>query len=848
MEKRWLEHPKITPSIEILDWLKQSYGLPFEQSDSHTESGIQLVAETLLRRGFQTQEQAQAFLDPQAYRSCSPFEFPGMQIAVQRLQHAIQSRETILVWGDFDVDGQTSTSLLVSALRQLGGKVLYHIPVRESESHGIQIPVLSQFLRDRSQGKISLILTCDTGISAAEAIAYANQQGVEVLVTDHHELPAQLPQAIALVNPNFLPEDHALHSLAGVGVAYKLAEALFQAFGKPELVEQFLDLAALGCVADVAQLHGETRYLVQRGLQAISERKRLGLRLMLEAAEIPIGSINEEVIGFVLGPRMNALGRLGDANPIVEFLIGEDEPWGRIFVAKLEALNARRQLLTSQIFQGALAQIEREPGLLDEPVLVLSHPAWHAGVIGIVASRLVEQFGKPVIMLSSPPGEAARGSARSVDGFDITAALRWVQEETQKHSSEIAPTQPVIETEKTTSSQNSPGIFRGFGGHRMAAGMSLPAERIPELRMRLRQAAKLQTIPEPTLQVDAFLELSEIDFPLAEQLERLAPYGAGNPPLLLASRNLKVRQMTKIGRSQEHLKLQIQDAKGFNKEFLWWGSADTAAELDLTSKPLDIAYKLRASSFRGQPQLQLTWVDFRISTKDVSADDAPQRMLIDYRSEKHPLPILAELLQKFPAVPIWAEAEAVPALRQQFPNANLVDRLNWTPHPVLIIWTAPLSRAELAKALIQVQPETIYLFNLAPDSAKLNPFLQRLAGLVKYRLNVKHGHLELGPLAAATGQSLLTVRLGLDWMAAKGYVSIQEDRGEELIVNSEKASADGQKSSAQAELAGGESNSSDKAKQAEKLAKQILVLLEESAAFRLYYARSDKSRLTEIIS
>ncbi len=838
MPKNWIELAPVEPHPDLLNWLIETLGAQTEASASSAHKGIHLLAQTLHRRGLQTLEQVQPFLDPDAYLPVSPFELPGMHTTVERLLQAVQAGETILVWGDFDVDGQTSTSLLVSALRQLGGKVRFHIPVREVESHGVNIPVLSSLLDDHRGGQISLVLTCDTGISAVEAVAYAKQRGVQVLVTDHHEIPPELPDALALVNPNFLSDEHPLHSLPGVGVAYKLAEALFQAAGTHKTVEQFLDLAALGCVADVAQLRGETRYLVQRGLKVLGDRQRLGLRLMLEAAEVPLGAINEQVISFTLAPRLNSLGRLADANPVVDFLTGEDEALARIFVARLEALNARRQLLTSQTLQGALAQIERDPELLEDPILVLSHPAWPAGVIGIVASRLVELYGKPVILLSAPPDEPARGSARSVGGFDITAALRWVQENTSTHSL------------KDTAGQNigdapgSRGIFLGYGGHSMAAGMSLPPERIPELRQRLRQAAALQELPQPSLPVDAILDFSELSFELAAQLEKLAPFGAGNPPLVLASRNLQVTQSTRIGRGQEHLKLILKDPYGLEKEVLWWQSADLAAGLDLAAQPIDLAYELRSASFQGKPQLQLTWKDFRPALQAETGVAQVHTRVFDHRGELRPIPVLAAILEEHPTALIWAEAEAVAALRKRFPQANLVDRFNLGPASSLVIWTCPHSRAELSQALTRVQPETLYLFNIPPEAEKLTPFLQRLAGLVKYALRTRQGQVELGHLAAATGQSLLAVRLGLDWMAAAGYIAIQDDQGEMLLLASAQVSQAGtEKTGSETEDALPGESGREKMPSPDRLGTQVAALLEESAAFRGYYRRAEADTL-----
>ena len=326
---------------------------------------------------------------------------------------------------------------------------------------------------------------------------------------------SHLPPAYAVVTPRFLPAGHRLSSLPGVGVAYKLAEALFQETGNPAGVEQHLDLAALGIVADVALLTGEARYLLQRGLERLRQPQRPGLQAIYERAGLNAERLTEEQIGFVLAPRLNALGRLGDANPAVELLSTQDVGRARLLALELEGLNSRRRLLTSQVLRAALAQIEQDPSLHAGEALVLAHPAWPAGVIGIVASRLVELLGKPTALIAIPPGEDGRGSARSVEGVDITAAIAGQAD-----------------------------LLNGFGGHVMAAGFSIPAENMAAFRRGLSQAVAAQRAALPVeraaalaaLSIDGVLPWGELSLELAGSLERLAPFGAGNPPLALVSR------------------------------------------------------------------------------------------------------------------------------------------------------------------------------------------------------------------------------------------------------------------------------------------------------------------------
>ncbi|MBI4772396.1 MAG: DHH family phosphoesterase, partial [Chloroflexi bacterium] len=390
--------------------------------------GHPLIAATLARRGLADPAAARAFLDPDCYTPAPPADLPGVPAAAERLERALRAGERICVWGDFDVDGQTAAALLVSALRGLGGDVTYHIPLRARESHGVKLPALREVLDAGAE----LLLTCDTGVDAREALEYARSRGVEAIVTDHHSLPPSgalgglppdLPPATALVHPGLLPPGHPLATLPGVGVAFKLTEALLRRAGRAADCDALLDLVALGIVADVAVQTGDARYLLQRGLAQLRRTARPGLLAVFERAGLDPASLTEEHIGFQLGPRLNALGRLGNAGKGVELLLTPDLGRARVLALELEGLNARRKLLTDQTFKSALAQLERDPALGETAALVLAHPEWEAGVVGIVAARLAERFHKPALLLACPPGGPARGSARSVTGCDLTAAL-----------------------------------------------------------------------------------------------------------------------------------------------------------------------------------------------------------------------------------------------------------------------------------------------------------------------------------------------------------------------------------------------------------------------------------------
>ena len=728
---RWLDpHPVPVDSLDPL----ASLNLP------------PLIAQTLLRRGINRPEDAEAFLHPDANPSTP---FPEIEKAVDILQAAIHKGDKICVWGDFDVDGQTSTALLVQTLRALGANVIYYIPIRGKESHGVHIDSLKPILDNGAK----LILTCDTGITAHEAIDYANSRGVDVIVTDHHDLGETLPNAKAIVNPKLLPKEHLLANLAGVGVAYKLAEALLDNGPRTNdhespivhrlSSEELLDLVALGLIADVALLKGETRSLAQKGIQALRNTNRLGLKVMADLAGAALDTLTEETIGFTFAPRLNALGRLGDANPAVELLLTQDSARARVLAAQIEGLNMQRRMLTSQVFQAAEAQLKANPALLEEPVIILAHPGWPGGVVGIVANKLVDRYHKPAILLNESDDGIMRGSARSVEGLHITEAIA-----TQK------------------------GILRGFGGHPMAAGMSFDADKLTEFRRGLGRAIEKQlgeiVFEEPTLQIDAWLGLHEIDISLAESLELLAPFGAGNPSLTLATRNVKMKSVSTIGKTKEHLRINVEDEDGNVQSILWWGGAGEELPDSSTLRQaqdnaslregstFDIAYSLRASTYRGQKQVTLQFEEFRVVEEKVVEVRKSKLEIRDLRLQPSTFNLQ-------PSTLIWAEG-----LDKTAGNS----RLELHEADELSIYTTPPSPADLQKILEIVKPKTVYVFAKIPAEEKPDEFLTHLAGLCKFVLNQRRGKTTILELAAAMAARESAVQIGLEWLSATGQLTV----------------------------------------------------------------------------
>ncbi len=800
MSKTWLEPEEITPPPDLV-----------QAVDGHP-----LVAKTLARRGITDPDAARAFLDPDYYRPSPPDDLPGLLRAVERINRAIEAQETILVWGDFDVDGQTSTTLLVEALYNIGAQVVYHIPVRETEGHGIQPEVLEALIVPgpphpnpfppvrtvAASNSVpippapALLLTCDTGIAEHSAVELAHSLGLDVIITDHHELPAQLPPAEAILNPHLLPAGHQLSSLPGVGVAYVLVEGLYQSRGLGEEVKQYLDLVALGIVADVAEQVGDTRYLLQRGLRILRENNRPGLAALLQIAKIPPLNLDESHIGFSIGPSLNALGRLGDANQALEFFTTQESQRAEYLAMKLDNLNLERRMHTERVYRGVMDLIRFEPGLQDYSALVLAQPGWPTGVIGIVASRLVERFGKPTVLLNIDEDGIARGSARSVEGVNLVKAI-----------------------------EAQADLLIHYGGHAGAAGLSLEEANLPEFRSRLSRTVKSMTAHLdliPTVTLDAILPLAEVDLDLVDDLRRLGPFGAGNPQPVLASCGLKLVSETRVGRESEHLRLVVEDHEGNAQELLWWRGAGEP-------KPgrediFDLVYHASSTTFQGVRQLQLEWVDYRLREELLkeSRSARPKIDLIDYRDYPDPLRLLKALSSR-EKVQVWAEGAGRKEIYGQ-------DRDQLQEADSLVIWTTPPNHPILLEVLQRVDPKAIYIFALHPQVDGLGTFLKRLLGLVKTVINRQGGEITLRKLAAAMAHSEDTVKIGLRTLQAKGLI--------QLAIVSSSADVEGDQETAKV------SWREQKIEQEDGELDQILIsILAETAAFREYFRHADLDAL-----
>lgn len=693
-----------------------------------------LLAQLLVQRGLTTVEQARAFLEPGAYQPASPEALPDMATAVERLSRAIERHESICVWGDFDVDGQTSTALLVSTLQALGAQVQFYIPNRLTESHGIKIPALNRILT----AGVDLILTCDTGIAAHEAAATAQAAGVDVIITDHHDLDDTLPPAQAVINPKRLSPEHPLRELPGVGVAYKLGQALYEAHGQAGESEWLLDLVALGIVADVARQTRDTRYLLQKGLAVLQQSSRLGLQALVASANLKTNRLTEEHIAFWLAPRLNALGRLGDANLAVELLTTLDQTRARIIALQLEALNDRRKMLVDRVVVQALSLLEDTPSLADYNAIVLAAEDWHPGVIGIAANRLSDQFDKPALLIALRPGELGRGSARSVPGCDIHRAIKTQAE-----------------------------LLASFGGHPMAAGLAIEPDNISAFRRGLSAAlADCQLGSEKTMAIDVLITLPDISAELLATIQRLAPFGAGNPPIRLACCDLQIVEESVFGKTKNHKRVLVQDKAGRQQEVIWWGSAAEPSPDGV----FDLAFTLSPDDFKGNGAVQLEWLAAR---ELEPAPIAVQPDFIDWRQLDQPTTKIEMLTSS--AILVWLEGQDVPGMAS-------LPRHKLHPAETLVIWSAPPGQDIFEQALALVKPHRIVVVG-RPSPLDLFPnFIKQLMGLVKYAMMQREGEVVLPDLAAGLGHRLTTAHLGLDWLVAQGKLAIHADDGDIVVL------------------------------------------------------------------
>jgi single-stranded-DNA-specific exonuclease len=497
-----------------------------------------LAARLLANRGITTIDEAGEFLNPSLQRLHDPYLMRGMAEAVDRLVRALRGQESIVIYGDYDVDGITATAVLSWFFRDIGVPVPYYLPHRLREGYGLNAEAVQKLAAQGTR----VLITVDCGITGHEEVQLAKRLGIDVIVTDHHQVPPTLPDAVAVLNPHQSECPYPGKELAGVGVAFKLVMALRGRLRQesrwaerlPNL-RRHLDLVALGTVADVAPLLGENRILVRHGLQELTRSQKLGVQTLKRVARIAAHDIGPRQVGYTLAPRLNAAGRLAAAKAGVELLLSDDAVRAEKLARYLDAVNRERQAVQAQIYAEARAAIEADGGVADRWAIVLASERWHPGVVGIVASKLVEEYGRPTVLIGLDE-QTGKGSGRSIAAFHLYKALVACQEH-----------------------------LAGFGGHEHAAGIRIDRAQVPAFQEALNRVARERlTAAEcaPLLSIDAEVRLDEIDDGLLEFIERLEPFGEGNPPPVLLARGVEVTDAPAlVGKDQQHLRLTLRQGQ-----------------------------------------------------------------------------------------------------------------------------------------------------------------------------------------------------------------------------------------------------------------------------------------------
>jgi single-stranded-DNA-specific exonuclease len=537
-----------------------------------------VVAALLIARGHDTPERAARFLDPRIDHLLEPTLLKGMDKAVERILLAVERSEKILIWGDYDVDGTTGTVLLRKALSIIGARTDYHVPNRFLEGYGINIPALEKAKAD----ECSLVISVDCGIRSFEPLEWAKNNGLDVIVTDHHlsdEVRGN-PPAVAVVNPNQPDCPYPDKHLAGVGVAFKLAHALLREKGKGHLVPAFLKIAAIGTVADIMNLNGENRVIVALGLKDLPKTRNYGLKALMEVADCT-SDMTSYHIGFRIAPRINAAGRMDVARHVIELFEAENFETARQLANLLDSRNRERQQVQQKITELALSETSANG---DQHFVIVAGENWHRGVIGLAASRIAEKLNRPTIVFSIEDGHA-HGSARSVGGYHLLQAL-----------------------------ESCGNLFDQFGGHAAAAGMKIKADRIEDLRTKLNEHAASVLTSEmmiPELLIDAHLSAESLSLELVREIAAFEPFGAGNPKPVFVTKDL-ILDGEPFVMKEKHLKLRLLSREGRRFEAVWWDGVERSKGQTLNPHCcIELAYIPEANTWQGNTRLQLVVEDLR---------------------------------------------------------------------------------------------------------------------------------------------------------------------------------------------------------------------------------------------
>lgn len=738
---------------------------------NNKKSSSPLVERLLVTRGIIKPADIKEFLNPLETELTQPNAFCGMPKAVERIAKAVDNGENILVYGDFDADGVTSSALLIRTLRELDAKVDYFIPDRELHGHGLNTNALVKIM---SAKKPKVIITCDCAVSDVEQVQFINSFKIDVIITDHHEAPSELPPALAIINPKAqdaldeklsAKEIEHLTSLAGVGVAFKLAQGLLEHYNKIDFVYDILPYVAVGTVADLVPLIGENRYFVAKGLQLISSGKHFGLTRLLESAGYSLESgITSENIAFGVAPRINASGRLDTIEDALKVLISDNKQEIEMAIISLNNFNKVRQELCESIFLEAdeMLKVTPHPNPLPQGArgnkdnaIILFNPKWHIGIIGIVASKLVEKYYKPAFLMTySEETKQIRCSARGVEGISIYDILC-----------------------------TNADLFDGFGGHEMAGGCSFSVEKVTfeEVKKSLNSAINEIVADKefkPVLKIDLQLEPNEVDGNLISDIERLQPFGQANPNPVFALNNLTLLQKKLMGQNKNHLKLVVEDSQNNTYDCIWWSKGDIPLK---TGDKLDIAFCPQINTFNGNTTIQLILQD--VHAENLKDEVEPQQKneskikVYDHRKKTNIFSSVDDYVKTSDLkIAVFAEEKTI--VEKLKPYKTLTERIfnrqNAQKADVVMFFDYPSSQEVFDEIIAKTSPRFLHFMNYEIRNVDEKETLKTFFGMLKFAHSNKSGVFDLQRSASFLAQTTQTVKELLNVFSESEIIKLHE--------------------------------------------------------------------------